>query len=275
MYNLDGQFVRKIDYPEYPDTYSPWQTIALDSVTFFSNLTSIKHLYHRGMFFGKDSTIPTFLFENYIDRELEGKMTWGGYETAYLWNSGDAVRYHRVLNDTVYAITPDRRVKPSFVFDYGKYKAEPVTLLTHGKLGETIHITGNICESSKYLFLTFDFHNNAPEKFKQERKDVRTGKTRVEEVRTVYGIFAKETGELQLLNQPIKHKQLGLRNDVDGGPCFWPKYVSSEGEMVTWWGVEEFLEAYKQLTNPSAELKTLAEKLTPDDNPVLMVVTLK
>ena len=78
-----------------------------------------------------------------------------------------------------------------------------------------------------------------------------------------------------MLNQPVKHKQLGFRNDLDGGPCFWPKYISSEDEMVTWWMADEFLKIYESLPNPSAELRAVAEKLQPDDNPVLMVVQLK
>ena len=45
--------------------------------------------------------------------------------------------------------------------------------------------------------------------------------------------------------------------------------------MVTWWTADEFLDIYGQLSNPSAELKSIAEKLNSDDNPVLMVVKLK
>ena len=92
---------------------------------------------------------------------------------------------------------------------------------------------------------------------------------------TVCSIFDKNTGKLILLNQPVKHKYLGFRNDLDGGPCFWPKYISAEDEMVTWWTADEFLDIYGQLSNPSAELKSIAEKLNSDDNPVLMVVKLK
>lgn len=92
---------------------------------------------------------------------------------------------------------------------------------------------------------------------------------------SVFALFNKDTGKLVLMNQPVKHKYLGFRNDLDGGPAFWPKYISSKDEMVTWFMAEEFLEIYGQLPNPSPELKAVAEKLTPDDNPVLMVVQLK
>ena len=44
---------------------------------------------------------------------------------------------------------------------------------------------------------------------------------------------------------------------------------------MTWWMADEFLKIYESLPNPSAELRAVAEKLQPDDNPVLMVVQLK
>ena len=85
----------------------------------------------------------------------------------------------------------------------------------------------------------------------------------------------KAPGKLTLLNQPVKHKYLGFRNDLDGGPCFWPIYISPDEEMVTWFSADKFLEIYETLPNPSPELKALTEKLIPDDNPVLMIVQLK
>ena len=275
IYDLDGFFYKEISYSQFPDTYSPWQTIAIDTAIFFSNLTSPKHLFYRGMFFTNDSNQSTTLFYNYVDKMIEGKQTWGGYEKAYMWNYRDTMRYYRILNDTVFTLTQNRNVKPQYIFSYGSYKAEPNRLLTHGDLDNCIHVDDDIFETSKYLFLSFDFHKNAPEHFSYERINPRTGKPRKIDVRKVYGLFEKETGRLTLLNQPVKHKYLGFRNDLDGGPCFWPKYISSKDEMVTWWMADEFLKIYESLPNPSAELREVAENLNPDDNPVLMVVQLK
>ena len=75
------------------------------------------------------------------------------------------------------------------------------------------------------------------------------------EVRNVYGFFDKLSGKLTLLNQPVKHKYLGFKNDMDGGPCFWPKYVSSDNKMVAWFTASDFLDVYEQLENPSPTLK--------------------
>ena len=94
--------------------------------------------------------------------------------------------------------------------------------------------------------------------------------------RSVRGLFDKKSGQLTLLNRPIKNNRYsGFKNDLDGGPTFWPKYISSDGEMVTWFLAEEFLDIYEQLPSPSKELKAFAQKLQQDDNPVLMTVKLK
>lgn len=135
----------------------------------------------------------------------------------------------------------------------------------------------DIKESEDYLFLTFSFGNNAPEKFEEKINALGQGVryTRSLTNVSVHALFDKNTGRLTLMNQPVKHKHFGFRNDLDNGPVFWPKYISGKDEMVTWFSADKFLSIYETLPNPSAELKTIAEKLAPDDNPVLMVVKLK
>lgn len=165
-------------------------------------------------------------------------------------------------------------IRARFTFDWGIYKEPAVNLINrvHDEKHIVFYFDG-IKESSRFLFFDFYFGQHAPEVFERTFRDKR-GKMVTRTYKNVYGLFDKSTGYLTLLNQPIK-KQLGFRNDIDGGPTFWPKYISSDDKMVAWWNAEEFLSLYEQLENPSPELQKLAGKLTPDDNPVLMVVTLK
>ena len=274
FYDLDGNFIKQTAYPDYPDTYIPWSTIALNTSLLFSDLTSPEHLYYRGMFLGDELEGKHELFMNYMDREKEKKGGWGGYESAFIWNRKDSVRYFRVLNDTVFSISPDRKIEKRFVFDLGTYRIPFSALMNHDRNEKYIRFIFNgIKESSEYLFLNFNFGQHAPEVFERTSRDKR-GKVATRKIKNVYGLFQKSTGALTLLNQPVK-KQLGFKNDLDGGPCFWPQYISSDDKMVAWWNAEDFLEIYNQLENPSPELKKIAEKLSPEDNPVLMVVTLK
>ena len=90
----------------------------------------------------------------------------------------------------------------------------------------------------------------------------------------VFGLFDKRTGELKLMNQPIKTK-LGFKNNLDGGPVIWPKYISSNDELVSTIQPEEFMEYYNKIQSPSAELKKIADKLEIDDNPIVIIAKLK
>ena len=114
----------------------------------------------------------------------------------------------------------------------------------------------------------FDFGNQAPESFEVVGRQNNYFNTNVN------GIFDKRTGKLTLMLQPIKGK-LGFKNDIDGGPVLWPKYISSNNELVTYIQPIEFMEYYAKIENPSAELTAIANKIKWDDNPIVIVAKLK
>jgi hypothetical protein len=90
----------------------------------------------------------------------------------------------------------------------------------------------------------------------------------------VYGFFDKKTGKLTLLKQPEKGK-LGFNNDIDNGPVIWPSYISSNNEMIAYVQPSEFMEYYSRNPNPTDQLKEIAGKIEPDDNPIVIVAKLK
>ena len=194
------------------------------------------------------------------------------------WRFKDQVRCFWAATDTVFTIGPELQMEKAFVIDLEKYK-QPLKWLLGGAPWKEVEVSKTIkpwvtAESSHFLFIALNMYALAPEPFTYKRMNPR-GYMQVLKSMSVLALFNKDTGKLVLMNQPVKHKYLGFRNDLDGGPAFWPKYISSKDEMVTWFMAEEFLEIYGQLPNPSPELKAVAEKLDPDDNPVLMVVQLK
>lgn len=74
-----------------------------------------------------------------------------------------------------------------------------------------------------------------------------------------------------------------LKDDIGGGPDFYPKFCSG-GKMYSWIGVrelkkyiesEDFAEARVQNPKKQEDLKKLADSLKETDNPVLIVVTPK
>ena len=280
LYDLDGNLKKSISRVKAPIPFRAFETVALTPDLYFSDLGAMGDFSYRGLAWGTKndtSVYKLFPYSFKLDRVDDEPSGLGVTTRKWLYNG--EIRYYREERDTIFTINSNLEFEYTFVLDFGKYK-EPLECLFFGT-----RITRNnrciflyysfVPESSRYLFLTFNFQDLAPELYTYEARNPRTGKNVTRRQTLVHGLFDKDTGKLILLNQPVKHKYLGFKNDLDGGPCFWPKYVSSDDKMVTWWNAGDFLELYEKLLNPSPELKKVAEKLTPDDNPVLMVVTLK
>ena len=279
LYDLDGNLKKSMPRVKPPEPFMPLETMALTSDLYFSDLGAMGDFSYRGLAWGTKNDTSVYKLYPYSFRYGKAEDFTGTGVTTRKWQHNGEIRYYREETDTIFTINSDLEFKGTFILDFGEYK-EPLECLFFGT-----RITRNnrciflyysfVPESSRYLFLTFNFQDLAPELYTYEARNPRTGKNVTRRQTLVHGLFDKDTGKLILLNQPVKHKYLGFKNDLDGGPCFWPKYVSSDDKMVTWWNAGDFLELYEKLLNPSPELKKVAEKLTPDDNPVLMVVTLK
>ena len=71
----------------------------------------------------------------------------------------------------------------------------------------------------------------------------------------------------------------GIINDLDGGLDFWPRKVSRNGEIYTWYNVEELKVKISQsdperMKNPKAakQLKDMLDNLPKDVNCIIAVL---
>lgn len=279
LYDLNGIIKKSMPRVETPKPFMEPTTVAITDNLYLSHLVAANDFRYKALCWGQINTEQIYkLFPHSIKWDQNDKLQGFGISTCK-WRFSNQIRCYWQETDTIFTIDSHLEMKKAFILDLGIYKQPLNWILTGGLtkervISKTINVNPLINESSRYLFLQFDFCALAPEAFTYEKHNPR-GYTEKINVRDVYGLFNKETGKTIILNQPVKHKYLGFKNDIDGGPCFWPKYVSSEDKMITWWTASDFLNLYKQLEKPSPALKNIAEKLTPDDNPVLMVVTLK
>ncbi len=67
---------------------------------------------------------------------------------------------------------------------------------------------------------------------------------------------------------------MGFADDLEGGPAFWPNYISDDEYMVSFLSASEFIE-HAQTHKVSAKFKKIADGLKETDNPVLVLVKLK
>lgn len=278
-YDLNGRLKRSMPRVEVPTPFFEPTTVPITDRVFLSHLVATNDFRYHALIWGKKDTSQIYkLCPNNVEWDYSEESHSYAVST-YKWHFQDQVRCYWPETDTIYTVGTDLEMKKAFVIDLGVYK-QPLKWILCGapgrevEISKTISVFLDISESSEFIFFRFNLSILAPEAFTYKRRNPR-GYMQEVNVTSVCALFEKETGNLTFLNQPVKHEYLGFKNDLDGGPCFWPKYVSSDQKMVTWWNAEDFLKIYEQLENPSPALKKLAEKLTPEDNPVLMVVTLK
>ena len=207
-----------------------------------------------------------------LEKEFGGFSS--SFEVAIMYRFNDKVYTYKAINDTIFTIGPDLEMDKAFVFNLGKYRASTKWMFEMNPKKNPEYIWPlNIMESTNYLFIEFFFGNHAPEHFEYLRRPG-TSDERIYTDYRVFGLFNKLTGQLKLMNQPIK-KKLGLKNDIDGGPVIWPSYISKNDELISTIQPEDFMEYYEKTENPSPRMTEIAKILKIDDNPIVIITKLK
>lgn len=278
VYTMDGTFVKKISRPEMFDAnYVVRDIQLLKEDVFVMDVVSYGNIYPKALVFEEDDSLTYIVKEFSNPIKIEKKTSgFSSNETAILYRFGDEVRSYKYINsDTIFTIGKDMKMKEAFIFDLGKHKPtrEYFESATSSFSSLDFIRPRNIVESSDYLFFNFFFMKNAPEPFDYV-KVLFDGQRRIFSNMDVYAVFNKNTGILNLMKQPIKRKQ-GFKNDLDNGPVIWPHYITENNELITYISADDFLEHYHQMENPSSEIMKLANKMKPDDNPVVIIATLK
>jgi hypothetical protein len=163
--------------------------------------------------------------------------------------------------DTIY-VYENRDFKPHLVIEMGSLRLSPGAR------------TENTAEFIMHNFLApmnlFEFGDYIYFEFIVPRNDKSEG----------LSFIGSKKGNLRVLFDPEKD----LINDLDGGPCIWPKTVWDDNTIISWVDAislktlvasEAFKSSTPKYPEKKIELEKLANRLKETDNPVLMIVYLK
>ncbi|MCD7849953.1 MAG: 6-bladed beta-propeller [Parabacteroides sp.] len=266
-YSIDGEFVRSIKLPEV-EGCMPYRMAYLQDNLFLHSLVSWKTSEYEYCV-ATDSGIVKLLQKEYQPVIKDNDLGFAFSETTEIYRVGN-VHAYRKQSDTIYTILGEGDRVPSYVLNLGKYRSsfKQDEQYEEQSARKNIFVT-DYSESSRYSFFKFSFGDYAPEPFEETIYNG-VGEKRTLVNAFVYGIYTKSTGDMALLNQPSPGK-LGLWNDLDDGPVFWPQYISKEGKMAMLIDAEEFIEVCGNIKNPSTEIKKVLDRLELEDNPVLVV----
>ena len=266
-YDSKLEFIKKTSF--YSESgYYYWDITLLKEGLFASNVYDLKSFelgYKQALTIYHNSLDAEASYSTEVISKNPYSFSTAPYRH-YVYD-GDLVIY-RMVSDTIFGIDLDNNYSKSvkYILNSGSYTFTEETFKNSDNYLETNSISLNaLLETDSYLFISFDFMNLAPESF--YRGDSRSIYDRNS---YVYSVYNKTTGKLSLLNQPIPG-YLGLNDDLTGGPPFWPKAISQKQELIAFHNTIDLI----MLAELGKIDKSVITNLKEDDNPVIVIATLK
>jgi hypothetical protein len=154
--------------------------------------------------------------------------------------------------------------------NYGKYKITGDNIKRVNKRSKYINLYGQILEGNNHIFFNLNLRTLAHKPMKMMRIGA---KDTVMLFPFSCALYDKRDGSFRLIDQP-KDFQKGFIENFEGGPAFWPNYISDDEYMVSFINASEFIQ-HAQTHKVSDKFKKIAVGLNEDDNPVVVLVKLK
>ncbi|PKP00038.1 MAG: hypothetical protein CVU13_00555 [Bacteroidetes bacterium HGW-Bacteroidetes-8] len=270
-YTALGEYVRTINIPDSINDHFFNNTFKLDHNRYILPVNVSRSMLYSAYI---TDTLSTVLHK--IDYPQSGRdliNTKGGFSTitdSYLFSYKGVPRVMRAQDGEIISIAKDFTIDTIYYLNYGKYRITGDNVKTMNNQSPLIHRYLNIMESENYLFFYFNLRSLAHKPMVLLAKQ----STGIETTQTLsHALFNKKTGEFTLVDQPEKY-QKGMVDDLEGGPAFWPDYISGDGYMISYITALDFIN-YSQREECSRYFKEVASKLKETDNPVMVLVKLK
>jgi hypothetical protein len=294
VYSWDGVFRRSINLPQ--NNLSGVMQGNLVEKTFFvrDNLfighvcnLSGKEPYNFILFDTSGQIIKSF--ENHVKFERTRPRFTEDDFAMRPFRLSESIYIKEYAIDTLYCLNERNELVPKFVFNLGKYafhkEKRGDDML--GSLGSFIIPLRErpIIGSSKSIFFSIWPRGvNTPYPKGRVGKSESFGRVNEYEDNFPVGIYDIANQKTALLDTDPVSGMTGLINDLDGGLSFWPKYYTSDNELVDFWQpyemkeilTDEYFVAH-EIKNQQAhqKLRELLKNLKDNDNPIIVIAKLK
>lgn len=275
-YNNEGDFVKRILFHDNEEikSFSPNKFYSINENLKLITFRNFKSLYSACV---TDSTFKVLYFVNYSEKEHAIHMNSQrpvNFLEPYFYKFRDSVRVFNNSDGTFITLSNSKGADTSLIFNFGKYGSMNVDLNVrdYNKL-PLIRRFGDMFESTNYIFMQFQLGSlpHKPRKMLQGGEAGNRGESY--EISLSTSFLNKKTGEFKFVDQP-EFNQFGFKDDFEGGPAFWPIYISENDYMIAMIDAYIFIQ-HAQANDVSDKLKKIAEGLKDTDNPVLVRVKLK
>ncbi|MGE4414075.1 MAG: 6-bladed beta-propeller [Bacteroidales bacterium] len=271
-YNNEGDFIKRILFKQKKDylIYGPEKYFQINDNVNLITLGKYKSRYSSCV---TDSLFNVLYFINYSEKDHSIRLNSQRQDpllSPYFYKFRDSVRIFNGYDHNILTASNSKGVDASFVLNYGKYDYINANLNVRNYNNLSfIRRYSSVYESTNYIFMQFHMGSLPHKKVMLKR-----GKAEeTVELPIAESIFNKKTGEFIFIDQP-EFNQFGFKDDLQGGPAFWPYYISEDDYMVTLINAHNFIEHAKTY-EVSDKYKKVADNLKETDNPVLVLVKLK
>lgn len=271
-YTSDGKFVRCVNFKNNMQlsgyTFGAFYKLAENN--YFLSVIMDKAKDYSGVAIDTVSTIKQLVKYPEIEKKLVKELSRSyAFNEPYMYKYRDSIRLINGVNDYVLNIDKDLNIDTAFIINYGQYKIKKdYVTYRNGSNSPFINRFNEIFESNDYLFMQFHLGSLA-----HKPSEARSGSGEKISFPISCAIFNKTTGIFTFADQPA-YDQMGFADDLEGGPAFWPSYISEDDYMVSYINAADFINHSKN-EGCSEKFKQIASKLKETDNPVLVMVKLK
>jgi hypothetical protein len=275
-YDQDGRFVRKYNWLENEDIkrLRPYSSFVINKNLYLLKLSKNTHGY---LYCVTDSLLDIKYFIKQSQKELDLMKKHNVMRSVfspYHYKFRDSIRIFNGYDENILSISNHSKPDTCFILNYGKYDFKDSDTFNSGYLKSKPYIRryDQIFESSNHIFMTFNLGSLAHKPQIMLRRNMLGNKGETITLPVTHSFFNKNTGEFSYIDQP-EFNQKGMVDDFEGGPAFWPSYISEDDYMVDIIDAHQFIEHAKS-NQVSEKFKNIADNLKETDNPILVLVKL-
>jgi hypothetical protein len=244
-YRITGEFVKSTHLPSWAMNVEPF---GIDFLAYFPSQYSAMIQNYTIVFIRQDGTMGERLHK----RNWDFLKPQDPMKFPRLYRYDDLWCYNEAYYDTVYAVTPDRKIVPRIAFIKDQSDPDPMT-------SSGFYLDG-WRELPGYIFVYGSKNQKMTNLF-----------------------YDRQTKEIWNLPYDTETDQFGITNDLDGGSKFLPGKVF-KGKVFNLEYAFKFKDGFSRiagkpykalLSERRKQLEELVAGITDDDNQILTIVTLK
>jgi hypothetical protein len=258
-FSESGRFIRSFPLDEYGD--------AIENIEFFNSVIFVKYCIQ---FDNADyEWIICDTLGNVIKKQNRHlpKFTANWGERCPIYKFEDRLSYYDPFADTVFSVLSDLTEIPLFTIANGEYRYPLSNLSVEQFLSRKYLNITNILETKRFFVIIYN-HNK----------------------KRHLALIDKHNHESFLIPDKYNDSGLscsGIKNDIDGGPWFFPESYFTEGgrdylvgfqdpfQIKAWVESDEFRNLVLKYPEKKKALVMLANNLKETDNPVIVMVLMK